>query len=1431
MLKKFFVCLALLFLFTLQGAEAVNRNGIYVLSNPYLIAEINPAQGGKVIRLYDKKNKVELAKGFTSLEAPSGSGLFAERLWPLRGGQSRHYERTPYKVVSVKADKIAAELKLFCASKPLDIEKTYILNENEPVLRVRYALTNPGDQPFTGRFWSSSVIFPAGEKWNITLPKGPYSDNLRHKGPVTELTIAHDQKNVRPGNHWIVGPLQDYGCVNNTRSGAAIIAPFEFLELFYCHVPSGGNVNLPTLEWMSSYLHIKPLAVGKADAVNHPELEDPLQDYIVRFETSLSLCGTKNLKAWRPVSKVRKNTRFQPVLSAERPHMEFAIPATPWFANQKETPKLLFFSNHILASDAFDFTRRFKSDAQVIEGWRITGPGDTVYAGYNIPSPVPMTEKLLKEEVDVIFVPGFINRTMPAKVKKQFLDKVKKGCIVIYVSDHNRFTDLFPRKGGKKVPAEVFRGIPFKTDIREYKVGKGKVFFVPFRLHLNGRLWSQNALLLPAPAENAPHHEHVYALYCRLLRYALGYKSAAIIQKVRITGNKAELTVNSSAAAPASLNGKKYTLKKGTNKLVYSFKVKDLNGKYDLPLILDVKGKTSDIFIAQYTVKNLPALNSFATAKYAHESKEAVKGSLVIEGKGDLSLSLLDAENRVIGKYSSKGASGKVNFSITPAMFGVNSLCRLEAEVSHNGKVVEKRSLTLSRRTPDDSKIKFVLWHNSRATHTGMIRHKGAREMGFTHLMGGQGHAMALLDSKLGAEAIQQTGARYMVNTLYRFFQNNIRKEKRFRNPCLRDPAGLKLVRSQTRLRANKHVQHFPVRYYSSDENSLGWHDLPHDYCRTPHCLNAFRKAMQKHYGTLAKLNTAWKTSFKTWQQVMPPTLAEACKKGHFAAWMAHRIFMLGALDDGMRNLRDELHKVDPQAKLAHSGQGLTRLNECWDWRKMPNHYELSNLYATMGGLPDFLRTTRPGYFAGNWNGYGRPLPHIRFTTWNDIADGMFAPAYWYDCYFFRRGDNQLNAAGLHMKSLIAEIKQSGADPLMTTGKRVKSPFTLVYSPESLMVSTVTGFSSSINNGTYNGNLTGWVRLLRSAGYPAPQVIGDDMISKVTVKNTPVLVLPLLQLMSDAQIEHVRKYVLAGGTLVIDAQAGIFDEFYTLRKKNPLLTLAGVKVPVAKGNAGGTLQFGNVPVRLIPVGSAAEAAGAAALGSVSVNTPGAKHHSIKLGPVKRTLGGAFFKRKAGKGTVIYINGLFHGVTTVLSDKALAEPLIKSLRTLFAGVGVRAVHTGGCDVNVSEYSKGRYRVLLANRRSSAGVEKVTYPLNGSWHHYDSIKHTYLGRNGKAEFALKGYDVKMLILTRNKLQDPRLKGMVKKGQFVITSGSDSGVWFARLFCDGKELKSLSRNVILDRNGKVEFNFGIAPKGKCEVRLLNIMNGKTFNFKADF
>ena len=417
------------------------------------------------------------------------------------------------------------------------------------------------------------------------------------------------------------------------------------------------------------------------------------------------------------------------------------------------------------------------------------------------------------------------------------------------------------------------------------------------------------------------------------------------------------------------------------------------------------------------------------------------------------------------------------------------------------------------------------------------------------------------------------------------------------------------------------------------------------------------------------------------------------------------------------------------------------------------------------------------------------------------------------------------------MKNVISEIKQSGADPLMTTGKRVLSPFTLVYSPESLAAAAVTGNFSAINDSTYNGNLTGWVRLLRSAGFPAPQIIGDNNITQVTPANTKVLVLPLLQLMSDAQIAHIKKYVLEGGILVIDAQAAVIDEFYNFRKINPLLQLAGVKVPLAKGTSGGTLHFGTTPVRLVPAGSGAEAANAKALGTVSVTPPGARFNSIELGPVKRTLGGAFFRRDAGKGKVFYINALFHGLPTVLTDPAQAQPLLKAFRTLFESAGVKGVHTGGCDVSIAEYTKGRYRMFVATRRQGAGCETSVYPLGKSCYLYDTLLHKFISRSSKAEFALKSYDVKTLLATEKPLEAPRFTVKGSCGTVTVHSASDSGIWFVQMFKESVELKSLCRTVVLDRNDKAEFNFGLMDKGTCEIRMLNIMDGKKLNYKVAF
>ena len=1419
---------ALLTVCELFSVDAVKRDDVYVLKNTCLTVEIDLKKGGRVIRLHDNKSGAELTRYAPVSQASAGSGLFADRLWTPNNLQYRHYENTAFEVVSCKADKDRAELKLFCKSEPLDIEKTYILRENERVLRVRYALSNPGNTPFTGRFWSGSVITPGKGKYQIMLPEGHCSFN--EQGPRKQAVLDYDPKTPGAGNHWSHAPGQDYGCVFNNNVGAAIVAPFEYLEKYYSCFPAGAGENRPTLEWMTRYLHIRPLAVGKADATNHPELEDPLQDYIVRVETSVAVFDKADVRKLRPAPETKKSTRFEEVLKAEKPHMDFPIPAIPWFARQKENPRVMFFANAPIAAEAFDFLRRFRCDCEIVEGWAPNGKsGMITYSGYNIPDPEVMAEKALKTSPQVIVIPSFTNRALNKKLKGLLLEKVKQGAIVLYISDANRFTDLIPKKGGKEVPAELFRGIPLKLKIVEYRVGKGRVFFVPFRLYMNNRLGSQCRILLPAPEPDSPPHEYVYAFYCRLLRYALNYKADAQILRAAVKGNQAVVTIRAKRALKGTLNGKAVTLKAGENQIALPFQKEKLNGTYDLPLLLETEGFSADIFIARYKVKQLPGILKFAPAKYAHESGENISARLGIEGQGDVVIALEDAEGRVIAKESKKGFSGEGDFTLEPVMFGVNSFCRLTVKIYGKAGLTETRSCTVSRRTPDDSRLRFILWHDSNVAPTSMIRHQKIREMGFTHILGGQ--SVGVLDAKLGAEAIQQTGGRYMMNTLHRFNQPNIDREKRLRNPCLHDPAGLEKIRKDVRERMPRHAQNFPVVYYSADENSLGRHNTPHDYCFTPHTLAKFREAMKAKYGTLGNLNQKWKRSFKTWDEIMPYTLAEARKKGNFTPWLAHRIFMLSALDNGVSILRDELLKIDPKAKLAHSGQPLSGVNDCWDWRIMLRHYSQSCVYSMSGGLSDFIRTRNPRYPAGNWNGYAAPLDQIRFNCWNDITDGLFAPAYWFSNYFFRRGDNGLNETGFHMKGLISEVKSSGADPLMTCGKRETSPFTLIYSPESVIAATATGEKGPLNSSVYTDNYIGWCLLIRSAGYPAPQVIGDDRIAEIDPKNTPVLVLPMLQLMSDAQIEHVKKYAENGGILVLDSMAGIFDEFYTQRKVNPFHALAGVNITEAQGPADGSVFFGENLVKFKPTGATAAAAGAGPKGNVAVMIPSVKFHSIELGSLNRTIGGAFFVNKTGRGYVIYLNGLLNSIGMDLADPAALTPTLSAFRKLFTEAGIRPVASAACGVNHSAYVNGRYTVFAVTRRGGSGTEHFVKDLDGEYYLYDTLDHKFMGKSSKIDLPLKGKDVRMVVAVKEKIAHPDLKIRRLARGISIGSGSDSGVWRCEVFHEGKELKSLARNLILDRGGKAFFDLGLAPAGHYMLKMKNVLTGETFSHEVNY
>ncbi len=1404
---------------------------VYRLSTAELIVEVSAAIGGKVTRVLDRQSGTELTQAFPYQQAPAGSGIFADRLWPLKGGAARHYEREPYAVKSSRADQDSAEIVLSCNSKPLLIEKSISIREGERKIYARYALSNPTEQDFVGRFWSSNVLAPAGDTWQIRLPTGKCGESIKKFGDEQETLLTHDLKTPQGGNYFVSEAKQDFAAVYSTAGGAALLAPYELLDCFYCHIPAAGGTQLPTLEWMSTPLLVRPLTIGQADAVNHPELADPLQDYIVRFETAIVPFEQFDFATFRPLPTTAKLTRFMPVLEIVPPHFDYASPAVPFFSQQKERPLLITVCDSVISAEFFDFTRRFNCESEAVEGWRMHSKGETTYAGWNVPEPEAMLAKQLARKPQVVILPGTFETAIPEDSRDALVQLVQAGeTTVIYVSDSSRrFPSLLKGKG-ELVPAKLLRGIPLDVQAREFRLGKGKVFWVPFRLHRNQRVWARQNLLLPVPESSTPiNQEYYYAFYGRLLRYALGYPSPAQISQAELVGDTLQVSIDSTVAAPAELSGQKFTLTAGQNSVTVPVDRSGLNGLRDIFLILNVSGHTSDIFIAQVPVRHAATLSDLQSDKYAHEPDESVQGTVTVSGQGELQFTLSDAVGRILALQEFPAATGKIAFALKPEFSAVNSYLLLAAELRQNGTLLDRQTCVLSRRVSDDSKLRFVLWDNSDTSPNADLRHQSIAEIGFTHILGGQSHSLSAFDTRYGAEMILKYGSHYMANTLHRFFQNAIAKESQLRNPCLRDPAGLAEIRKKVNAAVTNHSGNFPVFYYSADENSLGWHDTPHDYCRSIHCLAAFRKRVQKKYPSLEQLNALWKTNFASWDAVVPLLLDEAKERGNFASWLEHRRFMLGALDDGVEAVFQELRKVDPQGRLAHSGQGLTRVNDCWDWRVMLRHYSLSGLYGRNSGLPDLVRTLQPGYPAGMWNGYGLPLATIRSNCWNDLTSGLFAPAYWYDQYFYRRGDSRLNATGLHLQQLITEVNASGIDPLCTEGTRATSPFTLIYSPDCLMAAVITGCNSVISSQAYSNNFNGWAQMLRAAGYPAPQAVGDDLIAALSPATHPVVILPLLQLLSDDAVATLEKYVADGGVLVIDAQAGVFDDFGQLRAENPLLRLAGVSVPIATGSGSGAVEYKGQVLRLTPTGAVANpnTNSTQTLGAIVSKSPAADFAGIKVGAVNKKSSGAFFLRQPGKGKVLYLNAILDGFGLQQSDLGATQPILSAFRELFTSLGFQPVNNAAPGVNFAEYRYGDFRTLLFVRGAGEATVSVSSVLGESYHLYDTLAHRYLGQAQTANCELTADAVRMLVASPQKLEAMRCQATFNGRHIELavqqTPGSALRVEF---FHNEQPVRSLAKSLAFQKDGRWQFDLGLKPAGDWRISVLNVLNGETYS-----
>ena len=1464
------VLIAILFPLVAWSAEierlTTSDGQIYRLSTRQLEADVLPGEGGRVIRLVDKATGQNLTRNVSAAEAPGGSGLLVDRIWAQSGIQSRHYEKSPYQVTASKADAIHAEITLKCNEMPLSIEKKISLTEGERRLKIDYELSNPGKNDFTGRFWSCHAFtLPPGETYRFFLPFGKPSNDLNNRDGIARKNYQEfNPKAPLPGNYFVHQPEYDYTAALGNRCGAAVIAPFSLLDCFYSFQPSATiqSAMLPTVEWFSLPFCLKPLAKGVADAVNHPELADPLQDYIYRFTMFVDPVDARNFdpEKFRPKATGPKSERFRPSLECSPIYREFTASSVAWYPEPAQKIKLLAVLNVCCSTEMIEFDRRIKTDLRMVEVEHPHVFKSTSFYGWIVPEPEILLEKELNANPRVILLSGTTESAVPKELIAKIRSKIEAGASLIYVSDVNRLPGLMPNHGGHPLPEWVTAGVPFdrlpvKVPVEVFPVGKGKVIWVhACLLNTPGLLWTQAGTMIPRihaapPDQNLPYWEYYFAFYGKLLRYAAGETPAPRLTAA-VIGEQLAIQINATQAVKnavlqVTIDGPEGrdlakldwhgNLQPGDNTVRIAYPAEKLhhNGDYYFNITLADAGGSRDWFAAVKTMQGINAIRRLSLDQYAHRAAVPVRGGLEITGSGELQLKLRDTTGRVLAWEIRPAATGEVKFELTPQSAPVLPLAELEATLKVNGLEVDQAMQTLTIEPLKSEKLNFVLWNHGKNGWIFADFDKVLSEIGFTVSTGGNPDIESPYVLRQETESAMRAGMRYAPMSMHRIGVSPGKLKSLQRDPCLRDPVYLEKIRSDVRRTVSKVQDSFPYAYYSGDENSLGYYDSAHDFCYSAYCLEAFRNTMQKKYGELDKLNRIWKTAFKTWEELKPFTFAEAQAQNNFIPWFEHRNFMMFNVSDAMRVMKSELVKTAPGARLGFSGQLSTDINGAFNWIEALKVVDNPIAYTrTTDGLPDLIRSYRqPAAAAGAWIGYGADADAIRYKFWNEIINGMFSPTYWWYGYLVRRGDGKLTPDGEKMKKLLAEIREAGADKIFAEAKAQPSPVALVYSIPSLVASGITGTHSNLNPSNYTNNFDGWDGLIRDLGFQPPQIINCEQSGTITPAKYPLLILPMTQVINDAAMTGLENYVKDGGKLIIDVQAGIYDGCGQLRTVNPLEKMAGVRItPAASGSNSGYLVMNGQTLRVMLSGGQVILDGGQPKAEIQTSSQPVAFGKMKVGESRNILGPAAIFNRCGKGMVVYLNFLPANYSMIQSQSASSLPVLQAFRTLLAELNMNpaANHQLPPGSSVVEYADGGNRYLGVTRFAGDADGQAILNFGGEYHVYDTMKHCCLGKMRRLCTVLNNNDVRTLALLPRPLE--AISGEVKWNgryfQIKLQSAPQAVTTVARVdvAVNGHPVRHYAANYNLREEQFITLDPGLEPvPGNWQFTVTDLFTGQ--------
>lgn len=385
------------------------------------------------------------------------------------------------------------------------------------------------------------------------------------------------------------------------------------------------------------------------------------------------------------------------------------------------------------------------------------------------------------------------------------------------------------------------------------------------------------------------------------------------------------------------------------------------------------------------------------------------------------------------------------------------------------------------------------------------------------------------------------------------------------------------------------------ARHFAHEKNVVAidvWNE-PHlepmyDYrsdllCYCPHSKARFRAWLQEKYGSLQALNAAWRRTYRSWQEVMPPprfgTWTDMLDWRRFWLWNMRRW-----LDIRVAASRRGAPEIPVQTHVACSGilgnrisGGLgNELGDEFDLARGVDIFGLSSFPAWLMGeehvYRHFLHNAmvaeaahgKPFYQVELQGGAGKPgllggmVPTARdvtFWNWNTIAAGGKGSVYWQ----YAPEPAGLESPGFGLTGFQGEstprseaaaacARALGSIPELEDAHSVKMLNGIYVSRSSDLLCFVADRQEQL----YAAGLSGAFQAAYRASIPV-RFFHQDYIDELLDSGIKTLYLPMPLVLNEHEVEVLRRFVEAGGTLVSEACPGLYRENGILEQRSEAL--------------------------------------------------------------------------------------------------------------------------------------------------------------------------------------------------------------------------------------------------------------------------------------